>query len=92
LIDGPPLTANGKRPRFRLIGSQVDTFQRLREIDRLCAGLYGDDAPSWLARPNDAPVFGGRSPLSHMVQHRNGVADTLHQLGQQALRAASRNT
>lgn len=34
LIAGPPLTSTGKRPRFRLIGEQVERFTLLREIDR----------------------------------------------------------
>lgn len=91
LIDGPPPTANGKRPRFRLEGEQVEIFAQLREIDRHVADIFGD-AAVWLARTGAAPEFQKRSAIDHMVRNgRRGIAELLRFLQQQSFKASLRS-
>jgi hypothetical protein len=88
LIAGPPLTNTGKRPRFRLIGEQVERFTFLREIDRHVVDIFGK-AAAWLARPNPEPAFSGRTPLEHMLRNgRSGIADVLRFLEHQTFKAS----
>jgi uncharacterized protein (DUF2384 family) len=88
LIAGPPLTKAGKRPRFRLIGEQVDRFMLLRQIDQHAVDIFGS-AAKWLTRPRSA--FSGRTPLEHMLHHdRPGIAEVLRFLELQAFKKSLR--
>ncbi|HEX3349111.1 MAG TPA: hypothetical protein VHS58_13525 [Acetobacteraceae bacterium] len=86
LIGGPPLTAKGTRPRFRLTGGQVSVFQQLRTIDRLYSDALGGDIRTWLTDRSEAHFRGGRSALAHMIAAPEGVADVLHLVARQAFR------
>src|SRR5689334_18194019 len=63
LIGGPPLTSTGKRPRFRLVGEQVEKFELLRQVDRQLVDIYGQPF-TWL---HSVPVFSGHAALEHMI-------------------------
>jgi hypothetical protein len=87
LIAGPPLTSTGKRPRFRLIGEQVERFTLLREIDRHAGAIFGT-ASAWLAQATP-PAFSGHTPLEHMLRNgRRGIAEVLRFLEMQAFKAS----
>ena len=87
LINGPPSTSTGKRPRFRLTGEQVERFVLLREIDRHAGAIFGT-ASMWLARANRS-AFSGHTPLEHMLRNgQQGIADVLRFLKMQAFKAS----
>jgi hypothetical protein len=66
LIAGPPLTKTGKRPRFRLIGEQVERFVLLREIDQRGCDLWDG---KHVAGPGEfTGVFRPHAPGSHAAQ------------------------
>ena len=89
LIAGPSLTKSGKRPRFRLIGEQVERFMLLRQIDQHAGDIFGL-AAQWLISPGPS-AFSGRTPLEHMLQHdRPGIAEVLRFLELQAFKASLR--
>jgi hypothetical protein len=88
LIAGPPRTATGKRPRFRLLGEQVARFELLRAIDQHLVDLHRDPAP-WLAKANPAKPFARRKPIAFMAEGGSGaIADTLRFLERQAFKAS----
>jgi hypothetical protein len=88
LIAGPPRTANGKRPRFRLVGEQVDRFELLRAIDRHLVDLRRDPA-AWLAKVNAGKPFGRRKPIAFMAEGGpEAIAETLRFLERQAFKAS----
>src|SRR5689334_3334531 len=62
LIAGPPPTKTGKRPRFRLVGEQVQTFSLLRAIDQHLTDLYRDPVP-FLTTPNRDKPFARKAPI-----------------------------
>jgi Protein of unknown function (DUF2384) len=60
----------------------------LREIDRHAVDIFGE-ATTWLAHPNPAAAFSGRTPLEHMLRHgRRGIADVLRFLELQTFKAS----
>lgn len=88
LIAGPPRTAAGKRPRFRLVGKQVERFELLRAIDQHLVDLHGDPAP-WLAKVQAAQPFGRRKPMAFMAEGgADAIAETLRFLERQAFKAS----
>jgi len=66
LIDGPPMSRTGKRPRFRLVGLQVATYEMLRGIDRHLEDLHGRSV-EWLSKPVAAKPFGRKTPVAFMA-------------------------
>jgi hypothetical protein len=56
----------------------VDLMERLSHVLAIYGALHGmylehERADAWVRRPNDAPLFGGRTPLEHRVGGR--IAD-----------------
>ncbi|HYZ60955.1 MAG TPA: hypothetical protein VE650_00760, partial [Acetobacteraceae bacterium] len=87
IIGGPPMTSTGKRPRFRLVGKQVETYHLLRAIDDHLAGLYRDAA--WLSRPNKDKPFARKTPIAFMARGGlEAVGETLRYLERQAFKAS----
>lgn len=88
LISGPPSKRPGARPRFRLRGVQLETYDLLRAIDRHLEDLFGLSR-DWLARPVRQKPFAGRAPLVFMAEGgAAAVADTLRHLEREAFRAS----
>jgi hypothetical protein len=88
LIAGPPPTANGKRPRFRLVGAQVQRFELLQAIDRNLADLRLAPA-AWLAKPNPAKPFARRRPIDFMARGgMEAIGEALRLLERQAFKAS----
>ena len=88
LIAGPPRATTGKRPRFRLVGPQVETFSMLRAIDQHLVDLYRDPAP-FLSAPNKEKPFARKSPIAFMAAGGEAaIAETLRYLERQAFKAS----
>jgi len=56
----------------------VDLMERLSHVLAIYGALHGmylehERADAWVRRPNDAPLFGGRTPLEHLLGGR--IAD-----------------
>lgn len=88
LISGPPRTKTGRRPRFRLVGEQVQTFSLLRAIDQHLVDLYRNPVP-FLSTPNKDKPFSRKSPIAYMARGgQAAVGETLRYLERQAFRAS----
>ena len=88
LIAGPAPKRKGARPRFRLRGAQVETYELLRGIDRHLEDLFGASR-AWLSAPVRDKPFARRAPLAFMVEGgREAIVATLRHLERQAFRAS----
>lgn len=88
LIAGPPRTKKGSRPRFRLVGAQLETYALLRAIDRHLEDLRQDPA-AWFAAPNREKPFSRRSPLAFLAKEgAPALPEVLHHLERTAFRAS----
>jgi hypothetical protein len=88
LIAGPARTRTGKRPRFRLVGAQVETFSLLRAIDQHLIDLYRDPAP-FLSTPNKDKPFARKPPVAFMAAGgQQAVAEALRYLERQAFKTS----
>lgn len=67
LIDGPAPKRPATRPRFRLLGPQVDTYEKLRGIDRQLEDLFGTSR-AWLTTALRDKPFTRRTPLAFMAE------------------------
>ena len=67
LLISQAASETGARPHFRMTFEQIQRLYLLTEIDRHATALYGDTG-GWLTQPNNASLFGSRTPLSHMIR------------------------
>ena len=72
------LTRRGTRPRFRLVGDEIERFHLLQTLDDALAAL-GQAPRGWLQAAVDTPPFKGAAPLDAMLRG-----------GEPTLRAATR--
>jgi hypothetical protein len=71
------LTKKGTRPRFRLVGEEVDMLRGLQEIDAALVPLQLDPR-DWLDQPLKAEPFGGATPMVYLTRTRlKGIRDTI---------------
>jgi hypothetical protein len=88
LIAGPPRPKSGSRPRFRLVGEQVETYALLRAIDMHLADL-GKDPAAFLAAPNHDKPFARKPPIAYMARGgQPAAAETLRYLEREAFKAS----
>ena len=79
------LTKKGTRPRFKLVGEEVDMLRGLQEIDAALMPLQLDPK-DWLDQPLKAEPFGGATPLVYLTQTRlTGIRDTIRYILQNGL-------
>ncbi len=92
LIGGPAPTRPGTRPRFRLRGAQVDTYELLRAIDRHLEDLHGTSR-AWLSQPQREAPFARRTPLAAMAERGpEAVGEVLRALERDAFKASLRRS
>jgi hypothetical protein len=79
------LTKKGTRPRFRLVGEEVDMLRGLQEIDAALVPLQLDPR-DWLDQPLKAEPFGGATPMVYLTRTRlKGIRDTIRYILQNGL-------
>jgi hypothetical protein len=79
------LTKKGTRPRFRLVGEEVDMLRGLQEIDAALVPLQLDPR-NWLDQPLKAEPFGGATPMVYLTRTRlKGIRDTIRYILQNGL-------
>jgi hypothetical protein len=79
------LTKKGTRPRFKLVGQEVDMLRGLLEIDAALMPLQLDPR-DWLNQPLKAEPFGGATPIVYLTRtHLKGIRDTIRYILQNGL-------
>ena len=85
------LTKKGTRPRFKLVGEEVELLRSFQEIDAALVPLQLDPK-LWLHQPIKAAPFNGEAPVDYLTRTQmTGVHATLRFLLQHGLQVSMRS-